>query len=203
MILDVGCGTRSPLAELRSERSVLIGLDISRPVIEAAASKSEFDGFVVADFMARPGDEIRADAAVSHFDVVAMLCFIEHLPKAEGFAALDRCEELTSRYVVVMTPFGFVPQGPEYGNEFQRHRSGWFPEDFEGRGYRVEGALGCRALHSYGGLPRWQISRFAYLDAVLFRLLGARRRPSQAVQMIAIKDVTGVPPRHISATRPG
>ena len=75
-----------------------------------------------------------------HFDIVTCLDTIEHLPKEEGETWLDHFEEVADRLIIIFTPDGFLPQGPEQGEKFdelEKHRSGWEAEDFLKRGYCV------------------------------------------------------------------
>jgi len=76
-----------------------------------------------------------------HFDVVSCLDTIEHLPKEEGEKWLDHFEEVADRLIIIFTPDGFLPQGPEQDpekfDELEKHRSGWCAEDFLKRGYCV------------------------------------------------------------------
>ena len=120
---------------------------------------------------------------------------IEHFPKRQGFELLERCERLTCKYIVVFTPNGFVEQGPEHGNEFQRHLSGWFIHDFEGLGYAVRGAIGAKVFRGYNGLVRYHFPGAAFCDVLLAWLLRIERKPRRAFSLIAIKDVRGVPAR--------
>lgn len=63
---------------------------------------------------------------------------IEHLPKADGKNLLGEMDRVSRRGVVVRTPVGFHPQDPEdvpweidreVRNPYQRHVSGWNPEE--------------------------------------------------------------------------
>ena len=119
----------------------------------------------------------------------------EHLPKSKGYEILERCEQLTSKYIILETPNGFVEQGPEFGNEFQRHLSGWFIHDFEGRGYRVHGTLGTRYFRGYAGGAKYDFPGCILLDEMLTLFLRVNRSPRHAFNLVAIKDVRGVPAR--------
>lgn len=75
------------------------------------------------------------------FDHITILDVIEHLPKDEGLRLLTATLELARESVTVFTPYGFMPQEPSedgidawglHGGEWQRHRSGWTPDDFDG-----------------------------------------------------------------------
>jgi hypothetical protein len=75
------------------------------------------------------------------FDHVTILDVIEHLDHDEGARLLALTLPLARVSVTVFTPLGFQPQEPGeggcdawglHGGEWQRHRSGWTPEDFPG-----------------------------------------------------------------------
>jgi hypothetical protein len=120
---------------------------------------------------------------------------VENLPKRVGLELLERCEQLTSKFLMVETPNGFVEQGPEFGNEYERHLSGWFPHDFQGLGYQVYGTSGTRYLRGYASGLKWQIKGLASLDVLLARLLRVDKHSKYAYNILAVKDVRGVPAR--------
>ena len=129
------------------------------------------------------------------FDLVTMYGVIEHLPKRQGFELLERCEAITKHFLLLETPNGFVPQGPEFGNEHQRHLSGWFGHDFVGLGYDVFGTTGCKYFHGYAGEFDPYFPGVVAVDAVLAWLLRAKKCYRHAFNLVAIKDVNGVPAR--------
>ena len=76
-----------------------------------------------------------------NFEVILFIDVIEHMTKKDGIKCLKMAEEIATKQVVVFTPLGFMKQEPEGdepdpwgydGWEWQRHRSGWTPEDFQG-----------------------------------------------------------------------
>lgn len=60
---------------------------------------------------------------------------------------------MAQRMLYVETPCGFLEQPAAGGNLHQRHWSGWFPHDFESRGYTVFG-MGVRGLKGVQGGSR-------------------------------------------------
>jgi hypothetical protein len=192
--LDIGCGHRSPLAGLRP-RVFAVGIDAFPPAIEKARAAGLFDDYICGDVMSLAPDAVLSSFGGKKPDAVLILDLIEHLPKAMGFELLARCQDLCGKYVLVQTPNGFLEQGPEYGNEHQRHLSGWFAHDFEGLGYSVCGALGMKCLHGYAGNFKWKLPGIQRLDRVMARALCIARRPSLAFSLIAFKDVRGVSTR--------
>ncbi len=75
------------------------------------------------------------------FDVVSCLDTIEHLTKGEGEKWLDQFEKMAERLIIIFTPDGYLPQGPEQDpdkfDSWEKHHSGWEAEDFLKRGYCV------------------------------------------------------------------
>lgn len=75
----------------------------------------------------------------SSVDTVVLIDVIEHLDKEEGVALLKATERLARRQIVIFTPLGFMPQEHADGRDawgmggasWQRHRSGWTPDDFD------------------------------------------------------------------------
>jgi len=192
--LDVGCGGASNLTALRP-RIMTVGVDGHAPALALSRSRDAHDHYVHADILKSNLTELTERAGVEKFDLVTLIGVIEHVPKRIGFKLLERCEELSCKYVLVETPNGFVPQGPEFGNEFQRHLSGWFQHDFEGSGYDVYGTTGTKYLRGYGAQKKWDLPGVITLDFLLARALFAHRWPRHAFNLIAIKDVRGVAAR--------
>lgn len=72
-------------------------------------------------------------------DSIFLIDVVEHLEKEEGLRLLKLTEKIARRQIVLFTPLGFMPQehpdgkdawGME-GGEWQEHKSGWMPEDFD------------------------------------------------------------------------
>jgi SAM-dependent methyltransferase len=192
--LDIGCGPSSALSQFRPGLR-LVGLDAFAEVLAEARAQGRYDDYVLADILKVSPEELLERFGGQPFDLVTLLDVIEHVPKRQGFELLEKCERLTCKYILILTPNGFLEQGPEYGNEFQRHLSGWFAHDFEGLGYTVHGALGFKALRGYAGGPRYNFLWSDKCDAVLAWLLRAEKKYHRAFSLIAIKDVRGVPAR--------
>ena len=200
LALDIGCGHTSLLTRLRP-RIKTAGLDIF--TIAAASELQAHDHYINADItdipVAQIRDELQKTFGRPTVDLVTLFGVIEHFPKSTGLKLLDKIEQLTSRYIFIDTPNGFVPQGPEYGNPYQRHLSGWFPHEFEAYGYRVHGSLGTKYLRGYMGEPRmaWPGMRL-FDNVVMSRLLMTGRFAQHAFSFSAIKDLHGVPARYES-----
>lgn len=198
--VDLGCGVHSPLSQAGPEL-YKVGIDVDPVSVEQARSMGLHDAYIVADIQAWSADRLRAElmkcTGGRPVDLVVAFSVVEHLNKADGWRLLEKCESITSKFVVVETPNGYVPQGPEFGNPYQRHLSGWFPWDFEGLGYSVYGTAGTRLIRGYMGIPRLRIPGIVLMDALIVsRLLMIPFRPKYAFNLLAVKDVRGVPARY-------
>jgi SAM-dependent methyltransferase len=196
LALDIGCGNSSPLSALRPKITTF-GVDAYPKAIEAARAKGLHDHYVVADILKEDPQALLNNGQIpGECDLVGLYGVIEHLPKRQGYDLLERCEKLTSKYIIIETPHGFVEQGPEFGNEFQRHLSGWFIHDFKGLGYKVYGATGTRYLRGYMAGPKYDVPGCILADEILTLLLRINSHPRHAFNLIAIKDVRGTPARY-------
>lgn len=73
-------------------------------------------------------------------DSIFLIDVVEHVDKELGIHLLKKCEEIAREQIVIFTPLGFYPQihvdGRKdrwgmNGGEWQAHKSGWTPEDFD------------------------------------------------------------------------
>lgn len=123
MVLDVGAGIR-PQSVVRADETACI--EPHGPY----ADRLEAQGYSV---IRRTAVEALADSA--NVDTVVLLDVIEHMDKPEGLRVLQLARQIAMQ-VVVFTPIGFIPQEGDAwgmgGEHWQKHRSGWLPEEFEG-----------------------------------------------------------------------
>jgi len=191
--LDIGCGSSSHLSSLRPNVEIT-GLDAHADAIDLARERDVHDHYIQANILEDNIDE--------QFDLVTLYGLIEHLPKTDGLQLLNRIEKISRKFILLETPHGFVPQGPEFGNEFQRHHSGWFIHEFEGHGYTVFGTTGTRHLRGYMAGPKYNFPGCLLCDELLTVLLRINRKPKHAFNLVAIKDVRGVPARYGKEAQP-
>jgi hypothetical protein len=87
-------------------------------------------GFAIEALRLLPDDSV---------DSAFLIDVIEHLEKQDGFEILGELDRVTRKQIIVFTPLGFMPQHVEidkkdrwgfHGGDFQEHKSGWLPEDF-------------------------------------------------------------------------
>jgi predicted TPR repeat methyltransferase len=182
-LLDVGCGTRSPVLSFCRRPARIVGVEAHEPSAELARATGLYDELVVADARA-----LDALFDPSSFDAVLAVDLLEHLERDEGYALLAAMEQLARERVVLFTPNGFVAQREREGNPFQIHRSGWTADELRRLGYRVVGVHGLRFLRGEEACIRWRPRRGWALAADLTQPL-ARRAPALAYHLLAIKDV--------------
>ncbi len=194
LVLDVGCGSASRLSVFRPDITT-VGIDAFPQAIEEARQANSHDAYILADVIKANPVEILEQFDGRKFDLITLYGVIEHLPKKLGFELLEKCEQLTDQYILLETPNGFVEQGPEFGNEYQKHMSGWFPHDFQGLGYKIYGTTGTKYLLGYAAGPKYNIKGLATCDAIAAKLLCVHKHFKHAFNLVAIKDLRGVPAR--------
>lgn len=180
-VLDVGCGSSSPLGLGGFER--LVGVDAHPDAIAAARAQGAHHELHVHD-VRRLEELFEAES----FDAVVAVDLLEHLEPAEGADLLRSLERIARHRVVVFTPNGFVEQGERGGNPFQVHRSGWTAAGLRSLGYRVRGVHGLRWLRHEEARIRLRPARAWSLVADVSQPL-VRRAPRLAFHLLAVKDV--------------
>lgn len=90
-------------------------------------------------------------------DTVFLIDVIEHLTKDEGEVLLRRTESIARQQIVIFTPLGFVAQHSLEGGkdawglsgaDWQEHKSGWKPEDFD-NSWEI---FACKDYHEYNNI---------------------------------------------------
>ena len=154
-ILDLGCGSSSPLQYVLPSTSVhRVGVDGFAPAIDASSLNSIHDEYIKDDLLHFASHTNR------RFDVVILSDVLEHFAYDDALALLRHSENLANKLIVLITPFGFVPQGSLLSNPWQVHKSGFFPNDFRVRGFKVEGIGGFRFLRGSIYKPILRPERF-------------------------------------------
>jgi hypothetical protein len=132
-VLDVGTGLMHSLEESRCP--VRLGLDAHRPYLE----RRRVPEAIPINASALSLEDLFVPGSV---DLVTMIDVIEHFEKHDALDLLRQSETVARRRVVLFTPRGHFPQSGYDafelgGEELQRHRSSWEPEELVARGYRV------------------------------------------------------------------
>jgi predicted TPR repeat methyltransferase len=182
-VLDVGCGTASPVLDIGVPCRRYVGVDLHTPALVDAKERWPTTSFVVASHQ-ELAEVFRPDS----FEVVVALDFVEHLHKPEGLAFLDLVERLATERVVIFTPNGFLPQRPYEGNPWQEHLSGFSTDEMRARGYRVIGVNGLKPLRGEQAEPRFR--PYVWTKRLsLATTMAVENRPKLAFQLLCVKDV--------------
>lgn len=136
IVLDIGCGIMPqryvrPLVHICCEPFAQYGEHLK------AKTNDELD----RQYIIIKADWREAVEKIPHgsVDSIFLIDVVEHLEKEEGLRLLKLTEKIARRQIVLFTPLGFMPQehpdgkdawGME-GGEWQEHKSGWMPEDFD------------------------------------------------------------------------
>lgn len=189
-LLDLGCGALSPVSS-HSVNLFRVGVENNADAFKTAQAAGTHHVLIESDILDLTPQRLQEASGTATFDIVVALDVIEHLPRSAGSAFLKVCEDAASKYVVIQTPNGFQQQGPEFGNEGQRHLSGWYPNDFRARGYVVHGTTGTRLLRGYAAGLRYSLRGLGSLDRLMSKMLWIERHPRLAYNILAIKDMRG------------
>ncbi|QDV43142.1 hypothetical protein Enr13x_29960 [Stieleria neptunia] len=96
-------------------------------------------------------------------DSAYMCDVIEHIDREIAERCLEQLKLIVNQQIILFTPLGYMPQDPDElnadtdpwgmgGMEWQKHRSGWTPEDFPSHeGWTV---IACRDFHHEDGYGR-------------------------------------------------
>lgn len=186
-ILDVGCGNGSLMVFLnKDKRFAVTGIDAYQPYLKKAEKTGVYQKLVL-------GDIRKLSFRQNSFDIVFCSQVIEHLKKKEGERLIDDLEKIAKKQMIISTTVGFFPFEP-FGendeNPLQTHKSGWQPEEFEKRGYKIYGqgagfVYGSKRMTKF--LPKFFYPLafgLSYFLSPVFYLY-----PNLAAYMICVKDL--------------
>jgi len=182
-LLDVGCGSNSPIRPFSKKIPRVVGVDNFQPSIDksrAAGIHGEYRRMNVL--------EMDKDFPPRSFDVVMALDLIEHLEKKDGLRLLASMERIARRKVVIFTPNGFQEQFEFDGNLSQVHKSGWDIDEMRSYGYRVRGIHGWKALRGECAVIKWNPRKFWAAVSIL-SLPWTTRHPRHAYHILCVKDL--------------
>lgn len=131
-ILDVGCGQGFPMRMIKSRMRVIksMGVDLFNPYIEEGKRLKVHDKYTKVDVR-------KIKFQNRSFDVVLALQIIEHLNKKDAWKLVEKIEKIARKQVIITTPIGKTYHPAVDNNKLQLHKSGFFPKEFEIRGYKI------------------------------------------------------------------
>src|SRR3990167_6716294 len=103
-VLDVGCGSNSPLAKV-TKTFYSFGIDIAKQSIEKSKIAKIHDDYKVGNVL-----KIDTYFRPKSFDAVVALDVIEHFKKRDALKLVDSMERIARKKVLIGTPHGFAKQ---------------------------------------------------------------------------------------------
>jgi SAM-dependent methyltransferase len=146
-ILDVGCGQGNPMNIIKKRMNVgySVGVDIFKPYLDYCKKEKIFSKVVLADVR-------KLSFPDKSFDVVLLDQIVEHLTEKEAWSLIKKAEKIARRQVIIATPIGECFHPSVDDNKYQLHKSAYYPEDLQKRGYSTI-RYGWKTLldeHSHG-----------------------------------------------------
>lgn len=181
-LLDVGCGSDSPIRHFSRHLKYTVGVDAYEPAIAISKERGIHDEYKVMNVL---------DLDIfpqKSFDCVLAASVIEHLPKKDGYRLISMMERIARKKIIILTPNGFLPQSGWDENPYQQHLSGWDPVEMKNLGFRVVGVNGWKQLRGERSTIRWRPHAFWLRVSMLSQYL-VQRYPQYAFEIICVKEL--------------
>jgi len=182
-LLDLGCGDNSPVKYLKN-KPYCVGIDKFRLSIQESKKQNIHNKYFERDLK-----DIGKKFGEGSFDCVLASDVIEHFTKKEGNEFLKKMEVIAKKKVIVFTPNGFLPQEKIKGNPWQEHKSGWYVDEMQAKGYFIKGISGWKKL-------RGDFAKLKYRPEFLWRLISditqlyTRNHPKKAFSILCVKKLS-------------
>lgn len=180
-ILDVGCGSNSPIRNLSSNR-YCVGIDIFEPWLNESEVEKIHDKYYKLDVL-----KLDSKFKEKSFDSVIALDLLEHLTKEQGSELLEKMEKIARMRIIIFTTNGYNPQHESDNNPWNVHKSGWTIKEMKHRGYDVIGINGWKYIKGEYGLLKFRPKFFWFFIAQITQLF-VRNRPKKAFQILCVKE---------------
>lgn len=181
-VLDVGCGSDSPLAKI-NKFFISHGVDAHKPSVLTSRNKKIHNKYTIGNM-----NQLCKYFKPKSFDAVIALDVIEHFPKEEAYKLIKDMEKIARKKVILLTPNGFYPQDGYDSNPYQIHKSGWSTKDLQKLNYKIYGLRGLKYLRGdyatikYKPWILW--GTFAFISEPLLHLF-----PNFSYDLFAIKNI--------------
>jgi len=178
-VLDVGCGSNSPIQYCKIETS--LGVDIDPNALIESKKRNIHSKYININIR-------KITFPINSFEAVLCSEVLEHLDKKSGLKLINKMIEWASRKVILTTPNGFLIQSKFSDNPYQKHLSGWKSEELKKIGFRVKGINGLRFLHGEKGIIKYKPRIFWHLFSQVGSLI-AFWIPKIAFQLFAVYNI--------------
>ena len=184
-LLDIGCGSNSPVKWFSHKLKHSVGVDAHEPSLQKSQKLGIHQEYKKVE------DLLSLDKSFppKSFDAVLASDLIEHLSKNDGEKLIAVMEKLAKKKVIIFTPNGFLPQTPYDDNKFQAHISGWEVEEMQAKGYQVYGLSGWRPLKGERAELKWWPKRL-WERLSLFTEIVLVNNPKHSFEILCIKNVS-------------
>src|SRR5258706_2513790 len=187
-VIDLGCGDGKIIKIIGKKQWDITGIDIYASSLKQAKRTGMYTTLIKGNLVTVCKKLIKEK---KKYDLVFCSQVIEHITRKDGEEILALAEKLAKKRIYFGTPNGFMHQPEVFikGNPHQHHKSGWTIEDFEKRGYRVNG-VGFKPLWSEEGIARTDNSFLEFLITFVAFIFNpvVYYFPSLAAGILAVKD---------------
>lgn len=181
-VLDLGCGSDSPIKLFSDKLEYSLGIDSFAPYIEQSKNSKIHSDYLLSDVF-----DACQKIKDNSFDCVLALDLIEHLNKIDGLRLIREMERIAKKKVIICTPNGFLKQEIFDGNVRQAHLSGYNVKELRNMGYKIFGINGLKFLRRERGTiklhPAFFWKRIASLTQIIVYYF-----PEIAFQMLCVKS---------------
>lgn len=127
-IIDLGCHIGDTFWYMKLSGNIT-GIDIFEDYFKICEERKIYSKFVTMNLNDLPSDYGKYKTATSFF-------VLEHMSKQNGFELLRKMD-LMAENIVILVPYGESIQEAQDSNQYQKHISAWYPEDFTKLGFNV------------------------------------------------------------------
>lgn len=181
-VLDVGCGSASPLRHFKGTIEYSVGVDSFRSSIDQSRAAGIHHEYALMNAL-----DISGRFPNGSFDCVVALDVLEHLTKDDGHKLLRMMERIARKKIIIFAPNGFVEQGGINGNLDQVHLSGWGVGEMRRMGYRVTGINGWKLLRGELARVRGWPGDFWWRISLLSEYI-TTHCPEHAFALLCVKE---------------
>ncbi|MFH1005017.1 MAG: class I SAM-dependent methyltransferase [Bacteroidota bacterium] len=182
-LLDVGCGSDSPIKYFSKKIKHCVGVDAFQSSIDKSKTKEIHNEYHLMNVL-----DIDKKFPEKSFDYVIASDLIEHLEKENGFKLIEIMEKLARKKVIIFTPNGFLKQHEYDRNKYQIHLSGWKIDEMKKLGYKITGINGWKFLRGEFAEMRWNPKVFWGRISLISQYF-TTRNPKNAFAILCVKEM--------------
>ncbi len=162
-VIELGSGKRSPF-RFCNKPSYSLGVEVFKPYILESRISQIHDDYLL-------GDITRIDFAPRCVDTVICLSVLEHIPKNEGIALLEKMGNWARLKSILYVPNGEWGQEAYDDNPYQEHVSSWHASELRQYGYSIYPVGGFKSVAEIMASPRMQPYHGSTLYAAMHKIL--------------------------------